>query len=57
MPMVTRVNVDLPEALKARLADETRLQKRSQRALIEIALGEYFVRLDIQRGGNKEVAA
>ena len=55
--MVTRVNVDLPEALKARLADETRLQKRSQRALIEIALGEYFVRLDIQRGGNKEVAA
>ena len=49
MPFVTRVNVDLPEPLKIRLAEEVKLQKRSQRAIVEIALEEYFLRLDIQR--------
>ena len=57
MPAVTRVNVDLPELVKARLEEETEIQRRSQRAIVAIALEEYFLRLDIQRGGNKEAAA
>ena len=47
--LVTRVNVDLPEDLKQRLSEEANAQGRSQRVIVERALREYFLRLDIQR--------
>lgn len=54
MPRVTRINVDLPDALKARLEEETEIQRRSQRAIVVIALEEYFARLDADRADAAE---
>lgn len=44
--MVTRVNVDLSARLKERLVKEAREQRRSHRALVEMALERYFAELD-----------
>lgn len=44
--MVTRINVDLSARLKERLVKEAREQRRSHRALVEMALERYFAELD-----------
>jgi hypothetical protein len=53
--LVTRINVDLPEALKARLVKECKADKRSQRDYITILLEERFAALDKER--EREQAA
>lgn len=54
--MVTRVNVDLPATLKARLVAEAKVQRRSHRAIVEIALERYFADLAAQQqaGGTQQ---
>ncbi len=51
--MVTRVNVDLPASLKERLIAEAKAQRRSHRAIVEIALERYFADLAAGRQADK----
>lgn len=49
---MARINIDVPAALKAQVDAEAKRQKRTIKAVVEIALERYFAELDRERGGE-----
>ena len=50
------INIKIPESLKERLDLEAEHQRRSQRAIVEIALERYFQEIDNPAYAGREIA-